>query len=464
MEGGAPVTLPDLTTLGTLGLGAAVTALAAGWQQVRSFLQSLLGIVMMTSEFRYVGGQAGRLYAQMRLRTTPSAFRTYDGTTEYIRPEAKHGVVFREMLGNRGRLYWRGWVPLWVSLGEGAPGGSKNGHLADSVIFRYIRGTIKHDGLALEIAQAMEFNRQEIEDRFFVRRLAGRSGKNVFNGQSVKGEAPTQSSGRSNVGGYSFPQEGRLVGWKDQDIGEKKPLTDPLERLALVPEVEDAVAAIKRWYSSKDWYAERQIPWRYGLGLHGVPGTGKSSLVKAIAQHLRIPIYLLDISTMDNEEFHDAYQTALANTPAIVLIEDIDAVFRGRENIVAEKGKGLTFDCLLNVISGVEASDGLLLVVTTNHIEDVDAALGVPQPGSLSSRPGRIDRMVEMPALTAAGRLKLAQRILSGCHESWVEHMVALGENDTGAQFEDRCATVALNLFWSKNPKQPAPNHLEAVA
>ena len=463
MEGGAPVTLPDLTTLGTLGLGAAVTALAAGWQQVRSFLQSLLGIVMMTSEFRYMGGQAGRVYCRTKLRTMPSAFRTYDGKSEYIRPEAKHGVVFREVLGGRGRLYWRGMVPMWVSNGAEGAAKDRSGATPDAITFRYIRGTIKHDDLALEIAQATEFNRQEIEDRFFVRRLAGRSGKRAFDGNMSKGEnaLPPSSGG---IVGYQTPEEGRLVGWKDQDIGEKKPLTDPLERLALVPEVEDAVAAIKRWYSSKDWYAERQIPWRYGLGLHGVPGTGKSSLVKAIAQHLRIPIYLLDISTMDNEEFHDAYQTALANTPAIVLIEDIDAVFRGRENIVAEKGKGLTFDCLLNVISGVEASDGLLLVVTTNHIEDVDAALGVPQPGSLSSRPGRIDRMVEMPALTAAGRLKLARRILSDCHESWVEHLVALGENDTGAQFEDRCATIALNLFWSKNPKQPAPNHLEAVA
>jgi ATP-dependent 26S proteasome regulatory subunit len=247
------------------------------------------------------------------------------------------------------------------------------------------------------------------------------------------------------------------VGWGVNEIGERVPLTAPLGRLALTEDVQDAVSAIERWFKSKDWYAERQIPWRFGLGLHGVPGTGKSSLVKALAQHLRIPIYLLDISTMDNEEFHNAYQTALANTPAVVLIEDIDAVFKGRENIAAEKGKGLTFDCLLNVISGVESSDGLLLVITTNHIEDVDDALGVPKGDSLSSRPGRIDRMVEMPLLNLDGRRRLATRILAGCHPSWVDYMVSDGGFETGAQFEDRCATLALNLFWSKDPQRPAP-------
>jgi len=176
-----------------------------------------------------------------------------------------------------------------------------------------------------------------------------------------------------------------------------------------------------------------------------------------------LPIYLLDISTMDNEEFHRAYQTALSQTPAIVLIEDIDAVFNKRENIVAEKGKGLTFDCLLNIISGVESSDGLLLVVTTNHIDQVDPALGVPEPGSMSTRPGRIDRAVEMPVLDEAGREKLARRIMAGCDKSWVEYLVQQGKDDTGAQYEDRCATAALNLYWSPNPKQVAPGYDEGA-
>ncbi len=450
------MSLPDLSTLGTLGVGAGIAAIAAGWQQVRGFLGRLAGLLVVSSEFRYMGGQSARFFCQKYLKTTPSAYRMFDGITRYIRPEERHGVIFREMLSPRGGLYWDGWKPVWVSPGAGAPGGEKSGQAPDAVTFHYIRGTIRHDALALRIARAYEVEKMESEDRFFIRRMAGRSGKAFLSGGAVANGAPTPSSGSGPR--IKAKDEGRLVGWKEDDIGERKPLTDPLERLALVPEVEDAVASIQRWFNSKDWYAERQIPWRYGLGLHGVPGTGKSSLVKAIAQHLRIPIFLLDISTMDNEEFHSAYQEALSSTPAVVLIEDIDAVFRGRENIAAEKGKGLTFDCLLNVISGVEASDGLLLVVTTNHIEDVDPALGVPQPGSLSSRPGRIDRMVEMPALTASGRLKLAQRILSGCHESWVDYMVEQGRNDTGAQFEDRCATLALNIFWSKDPQCTAPN------
>lgn len=64
----------------------------------------------------------------------------------------------------------------------------------------------------------------------------------------------------------------------------------------------------------------------------------------------------------------------------MLLFEDIDAVFRGREAMDA--GKGLTFSGLLNAIDGVMAQEGHLLIMTTNHVEQLDPAL---------IRPGRVD-------------------------------------------------------------------------
>jgi hypothetical protein len=324
------------------------------------------------------------------------------------------------------------------------------------VIIRALRGTINPDQLIFDIGEATDpvhvLDSQIRESRFEVYRMSGRSHKEI---NSAGGPGAPTASKRTHD---SLQVGARLIGWKKSDIGEDSSRKNPVDRLSLTSEVQDAVNRIRRWFKAKEWYLERQIAWRLGCLFYGVPGTGKTSLAKAIAQELGIPVYSMDISTMDNTEFHEKYRTALSNSPCMVLIEDIDAVFQGRDNVASEKGKGLSFDCLLNVISGVENSDGVLLVVTTNNLRHIDPALGVPQPGSTSSRPGRIDCAVELPILDQDGRFKLAKRVFEGCHESWVYYMARRGHNDTGAQFEDRCATAALTLFWSDDPKQPAPD------
>lgn len=447
----------SISALSTIGIGAAATALVAGWSQAKNILARIIGLLIVTVEVRNGCYEAVSAFCWLKLKRSPSPFRFYTGRTRFIRPLGRYGAVAYEALGKKGQLFWKGRRPLWITL---------DSEYSDRAAFHFLRGMFDADTLIAEVMRthASELQRDPSEDgldRFRVYRMAGRSGKDLMGsamGQGIKGGDGSDTPGNNKlVETSSESVEGRLVGWDRAEIGEVIPKQNPIGRLSLTPEVEEVIEEVRRWYASKDWYADRQIPWRRGLLLYGQPGTGKSSLTKALAQDLKIPIYLFDISTMDNQEFHKAWREALSNTPAIALIEDIDAVFHGRENIVAEKGQGLTYDCLLNTISGVESADGLLLIVTTNCLEHVDAALGIPSPGSTSSRPGRIDRAVELPCLDSMGRLKLAKRILTGCDSSWITYLVNQGANDTGAQFEDRCATVALNLFWSDNPQLPAP-------
>lgn len=451
------------TAFTTLGLGALFTGIVAGWEQVKNLLARIIGILITTVEVRERCYDAVNAFCWMKLQRSPTPFHYYTGRTKFIRPLARYGPVAYESLGDAGQLFWYGKKPLWVGLSS---------RYTDRATFRFLRWTFDPDKLIAEVMSThMETiadpNAEEAPDRFRVYRMAGASGKDLMGMQqwkSSKGagnEPVSEATPRDSIS--STASEGRLVGWDKDDIGEIIPQANPIERLSLTPEVQEAIAEVRRWFTSKDWYAERQIPWRRGLLFHGKPGTGKSSLTKALAQSLKIPIYLFDISTMDNQEFHKAWQTALSNTPAIALIEDIDAVFHGRENVVAEKGQGLTYDCLLNTISGVESADGLLLVVTTNCLDKVDPALGIPEGGSASSRPGRIDRAIELPSLDFQGRMKLARRIMAGCHPSWVPYLAQIGVNDTGAQFEDRCAQTALGLFWSANPQEPAPEVAMAV-
>jgi len=186
------------------------------------------------------------------------------------------------------------------------------------------------------------------------------------------------------------------------------------------------------------------IPWRRGWLLHGAPGTGKTSLVRAIGEDFDLPIFVFHLATLYNNELQAAWQKMLGNAPCIALIEDIDAVFEGREN---RAGGHLTFDCLLNCLDGVERADGVLLIVTTNHLEKLDPALGVPE-SHVSSRPGRLDQILELRDLDEDGRRKLCRRILEEWPETW-EETVHSGLGETGAQFQERCTQLALRRYWS---------------
>jgi SpoVK/Ycf46/Vps4 family AAA+-type ATPase len=189
---------------------------------------------------------------------------------------------------------------------------------------------------------------------------------------------------------------------------------------------------------------------------------------------------------MGNHELMKAWTEMQANVPCIALIEDIDNVFHGRENVVRRpgmlplmvadkegddnKGRGplappLTFDCLLNCLDGVERADGIFTIITTNDLSKIDPALGQPRQlpdGStefISTRPGRIDKAVELTYMEVPDKRRMAGQIL-GAYEA--EHLEMLAFIDkypdlpeTPAQFQERCAQIALKCFWQSARTEP---------
>ncbi len=384
-----------LPGISTLGLGAAAAAVVMGWQQVKGGLNWVRSLLIQTTEITDEGRAVQAFFGQQGVRS-PGGFRYYTTNTRFIRPLAQWGIVALETLGRHYQIFWVGRRPVWVRC---------DGWHYFTVMS--IRGTINTDKLLKQISdfkteRAIRAAKEDITaNRFMVHRKSGKSGKDLFPDLSALTKKDQETGGEQ--GQRDLHLDGRLIGWTRDDIGERIPATDPVDRLALSASALAAVEDIRRWAKSKEHYAERQLPWRIGVLLHGQPGTGKTSLAKAIAQHLNLPVYLMDIATMDNKEFHQAYHEALADAPAMVLIDDPDAVFSGRENIASEKGQGLTFDCLLNTISGIESSEGLLLIMATNHPDRLDPAL---------MREGRVDRIVALDIPDEAGRRKMAQRIL----------------------------------------------------
>ena len=130
-------------------------------------------------------------------------------------------------------------------------------------------------------------------------------------------------------------------------------------------------------------YLEYGIPYKFNVLLEGYPGTGKSSLVMAIASELDLNIATI---TFDHELTDKCFFKALTIIPAntILLLEDIDVLFKERKDNDTSKS-ALTFSGLLNNLDGIGSVHGLIVFMTTNYCCNLDNAL---------KRPGRVDKTI----------------------------------------------------------------------
>lgn len=243
--------------------------------------------------------------------------------------------------------------------------------------------------------------------------------------------------------------EMRLLTWSPDDLVERSTDARPFVNHPVSPAILAQLDRVSIWLKREKWYRSKGVPWRLGCLLFGPPGSGKDTIVRNVAMQHDLPVYALDLSSYDNRSFTEDWKVVMQNAPAIALVSDIDAVFKGRENVAAkDKTRDtLTFDHLLNTISGVGSSEGVCLCVTTNHVESLDPALGVPYNGhGRSTRPGRIDIVIEVGAMQESERRALAALML-GDWPDQVEPAVRAGEGEMAAQFQERCAQLALRLI-----------------
>ncbi|MBA42484.1 MAG: hypothetical protein CMF62_00555 [Magnetococcales bacterium] len=148
---------------------------------------------------------------------------------------------------------------------------------------------------------------------------------------------------------------------------------------------------LNSFINEKNVYLENGIPHNKGFLLMGPPGTGKTSLVKAISNYLKRNIYMIDLKLIDsNETFIDIVEK-INPSHNVIVFEDIDCMgTRAIENIKENKineEKNFTLSCFLNYLDGAAEYNERVVIMTTNHPEKLDPAL---------IRPGRIDLSLEL--------------------------------------------------------------------
>lgn len=146
--------------------------------------------------------------------------------------------------------------------------------------------------------------------------------------------------------------------------------------------IHDLFADVRTFLGAKQMYEDLGIPYRRGYLLAGPPGTGKSSLILAVACNFGLPVYSVPLRGVEINGERLALLLASCRRPSLIALEDIDClkVATSRESKTED---GLTIADLLNAIDGIGASEDRVLFMTANHPETLDFAL---------TRAGRIDR------------------------------------------------------------------------
>lgn len=174
-------------------------------------------------------------------------------------------------------------------------------------------------------------------------------------------------------------------GWTNRDEIPARPLDSVVLRAG---QKELIVADMEQFLHAEKTYNHWGMPYHRGYLFHGAPGTGKTSIASALANHLGLDVYYVALGAVDNDGTLAELLQGV-EPRSVLLLEDIDIVHGAKSRDDGDK-KGVSLAGLLNALDGFVTPHGLITIMTTNNRSILDPAL---------VRPGRVDVDEHIPCL-----------------------------------------------------------------
>ena len=245
-------------------------------------------------------------------------------------------------------------------------------------------------------------------------------------------------------------------------INEKPQVT--FKDVAGIDEVKEEVKEIIDYLKNPEKYKKLGGRPPKGILLYGEPGVGKTLLAKAIAGEANVPF--ISVSGSDFVEMfvgvgaarvRDLFETAKKHAPAIIFIDELDALGRARGAGIPGGGneeREQTLNQLLVEMDGFDSSSGIVVIGATNRPDILDRAL---------LRPGRFDRQIYVPKPDVKGRYEILKvhaknKKLAPDVDLWVVAKATPGF--TGADLENLLNEAAL-LAARKNKEAITMEEIE---
>eukprot|EP00271_Cylindrocystis_brebissonii_P005101 TRINITY_DN17041_c0_g1_i1.p1 TRINITY_DN17041_c0_g1~~TRINITY_DN17041_c0_g1_i1.p1 ORF type:complete len:802 (+),score=195.80 TRINITY_DN17041_c0_g1_i1:238-2406(+) len=246
------------------------------------------------------------------------------------------------------------------------------------------------------------------------------------------------------------------------DLGAEVRFSDVAGLGLIREELEEVV----EFFMNKEKYRRRGANIPAGILLCGDPGTGKTLLAKAVAGEAGVNFFSISASQfveiyvgVGASRVRALYNEAAENAPAVVFIDELDAVGRRRGMTEGSGGqeRDNTLNQLLTCLDGFEGRGNIVTIAATNRIDVLDPAL---------IRPGRFDRKIFIPKPSSRGRVDILKVHASGKPMADDVDYVAVAEATpgmSGAQLANILDSAALRVLRDGRTEMTTEDLMEAV-
>ncbi len=190
-----------------------------------------------------------------------------------------------------------------------------------------------------------------------------------------------------------------------------------------------------------------------GVLLHGPPGTGKTLLAKAVANESEAHFILLNGPEVmskfygeSEKKIRDIFEEAEKNAPAIIFIDELDAIAPKREDVGGEVERRVVSQ-ILTMMDGLKSRGKVIVIGATNRVNAIDPAL---------RRPGRFDREIVINVPSKKGRLavlKIHTRGMPLTKDVNLDEIASVTHGFVGADLEALSKEAAMNVLRRFLPK-----------